>query len=116
MIDRGKMLQRIVSKFLSGAEFNDLISAERFDQLGGCPERNDFSMVHDRDAITEARRFLHVMSRQQNRPTTRTKLFDYVPQRETCLWIEPGGRLIEKQQLRITDERTGNGEPLLLTA
>ena len=73
-------------------------------------------MVHDRDAIAEARGLFHVVSCQKSCATTGAKLLDDVPQRETCLWIKPGGRLIEKQQLRIADERTSNSESLFLPA
>ena len=56
------------------------------------------------------------MSCQKNRATTGAKFLDDVPQRETCLRIKTSGRLVEKQQLRITDERTSDGESLFLTA
>jgi hypothetical protein len=32
------------------------------------------------------------------------------------LGVEPGGRLVEKEELRLTHQGTGKGEPLLLAA
>src|SRR6185369_10244108 len=56
------------------------------------------------------------MRRQQDRAAARAKLFDNVPQRQTRLRIESGGWFVEKQQLRIADEGTGDRESLLLSA
>ena len=44
------------------------------------------------------------------------ELVDQVPQMPPRLRIEPGGRLIEKQQLGIAHQRAGHGQPLLLAA
>src|SRR5690349_19772656 len=114
MINCWKTRQRLVCKLARDTEFDDLIRAERFDQLSGRSERNDFSVIHDRDAVAETRRFFHVVGCQQDGTATGAKFFDDVPQRETRLWIEPGGRLIQKQQLRIAYERARNCEPLFL--
>src|SRR5689334_15078739 len=88
---------RIVCKFFCHTELNNLISAERFDQLRRCPECDHFSMVHDGDAIAEARRFFHVVRGQKNGAATSAKFFDDVPERETRLRIESRGWLVEKQ-------------------
>src|SRR6185503_6707569 len=116
MSNGGKTLQRIFCKFLCDTEFYDLIRSERFDQISRRAERDHFSMIHDGDAIAETRRLFHVVSRQKNCAATGAKFFDDVPERETRLRIEPGGRLIKKQQLRIAYERTGDSESLSLTA
>ena len=84
-----KPRQRIFRKLARDTEFDDLVGAERFDQLGGRSERDHFSMVHDRDAVAETRRFFHVVGCQQDRcrhrrgifrrcPTTRDALADRV--------------------------------------
>src|SRR6185369_11201269 len=72
-------------------------------------------MVHDRDAIAETCCLFHVMCCQEDRAAARAEFFYDVPQRKTRLRIETGSRLVEKQQFRIADERTRNGESLFLT-
>src|SRR5689334_11194351 len=72
-------------------------------------------MVHDRDAIAESRRLLHVVCGQKHRAATRTKFLDDVPQRKTCLRIETSRRFVQEQKLRVTNERARNGESLFLT-
>src|SRR6185369_7077001 len=115
MSNGGKTFQSIFGKFFRDTEFYDLIGAERFDQISRRAECDHFPMIHDGDAIAETRRLFHIVSRQKNGAATGAKFFDDVPERETRLRIEPGGRLIKKQQLRIAYERTGNSESLFLT-
>ena len=73
-------------------------------------------MIHDGDAVAEALRFFHVMRREQHRAAGGTELPDDLPELAPRLWIETGRRLIEEQQVRLADERTGNRQPLLLSA
>src|SRR6185436_9394224 len=73
-------------------------------------------MIDDRDTIAQTLGFLHVVRGQNDRSPFRLELGDEVPELATRLRIESGGRLVEKQQLRIPDERAGDGEPLLLSA
>src|SRR5688572_33408664 len=54
------------------------------------------------------------MRRQQNGPSTLSKSRHDLPQLQTALRVEPGRRLVEKQNLRIADERAGHRQPLLL--
>src|SRR5206468_2916980 len=51
-----------------------------------------------------------------NRSSFRAKPLDEIPKLPSRLRVEPRGRLIEEQELRIADERAGHGEPLLLSA
>src|ERR1044072_9540578 len=104
MIDSGKLLQLIFCKLLCDTELDDLIGAERFDQLGRRAECDHFSVVHDRDAIAETRRLFHVVRRQENRVAARAKSLDDVPERQARLRIEPGSWFIEKQQIMIAYE------------
>ena len=73
-------------------------------------------MIDDRDTIAQTLGFLHIVRGQDDRSPFRLELGDEVPELATRLRIESGGRLVEKQQLRIPDERAGDGEPLLLAA
>src|SRR5687767_14625688 len=54
------------------------------------------------------------MCRQQNGPSTFSKSRHDLPQLQAALRVEPGRRLVEKQNLRIADERAGHRQPLLL--
>src|ERR1051325_6553761 len=92
MIDSGKLLQRIFCKLLCDTELDDLIGAERFDQLGRRAECDHFSVVHDRDAIAETRRLFHVVRRQENRAAARAKSLDDVPERQPCSRTWRGAR------------------------
>jgi hypothetical protein len=44
------------------------------------------------------------------------ELLDELPQLAAGLGIEPGGGLVEEQQLRVADQRAGEGKALLLAA
>ena len=56
------------------------------------------------------------MRREQDRPAGLLELLDEIPQLPPRLRIEPGRRLVEKQQIGIADERAGERQPLLLPA
>jgi tumor protein p53-inducible protein 3 len=73
-------------------------------------------VIDDGDPIAEPFRFFHVMRRQQHRTAARAISGHDVPELQATLRIEPGRRLVEKQDVRLADERTRNGQPLLLTA
>src|SRR6266571_3635409 len=47
-------------------ELDDLVRSQRGDQLCGAPERDDLAVVHDRDTVAQALRFLHVMRREED--------------------------------------------------
>src|SRR5205814_3600624 len=77
---------------------------------------DDLPMVHNREAITDPFRFIHVMSGEQHCAAAALKLANDVPELPPALRIEPSGRLIQEKQLRRTHESGGNGEPLPLSA
>ena len=60
--------------------------------------------------------FVHVVGGQENRPAVLLEVLDQIPELPSCLRIEAGRRLVEKQQLRIADERARERQPLLLSA
>src|SRR5262249_11888073 len=49
-------------------------------------------------------------------PAGFAKATDDIPQLPARLRIEAGGRFVEEQQLRITNQSTGHGQSLLLSA
>src|SRR3989442_3326198 len=63
------------------------------------------SMVHDRHAIAQPLGFLHVVRRQQHRAARRPEAADHVPQLAPRLRVEPGGGLVQEQELRPGHER-----------
>ena len=64
--DAGQLTQRAFrqQRFIDDAEFDDLIRTERGDQFRRRAERDDLTMIHNRNAITEPRGFIHIMRRQ----------------------------------------------------
>src|SRR5437588_1870906 len=72
-------------------------------------------MIDDRYAITESLGLLHVVSREDDRPAFGLKLLDQLPELAARLRIESGRRLVEKKQLRISNQRAGNRKTLLLS-
>ena len=90
--------------------------ADRGDQLARRAERDDLAVVHDRHAVAQPLGLVHVVRGQQDRPAGLLELLDEIPELPPRLRIEAGGRLVEKEQLGIADERAGERQPLLLPA
>ena len=74
------------------------------------------SVIHDGHAVAQPLRLLHVMRRQNDRAPGLLQPIDQIPQMAPRLRIETCRRLIQKQQLRIADQRARHGQPLLLPA
>ncbi len=53
---------------------------------------------------------------KQDGPARLLELLDEVPQLAARLRVEPGGGLVEKEEIRIADERARERQPLLLSA
>ena len=79
-------------------------------------KRDNVAVIDDCNAIAEAFRFFHVVGREDDRPSFRLELGDQIPLLPPGLWIQPGRGLVEKEKLRIANERTGHSESLLLPA
>ena len=79
-------------------------------------EGDDPAAVHDRDAIAELLRLLHVVGRQHDGVAPVAKRAHEAPQVAARLRVEAGGRLVEEQDARIVDERRRDAEALLLAA
>src|SRR5689334_21645719 len=73
-------------------------------------------MVDDRDAIAEPLGLVHIVGREQDRAARGLELLDEVPDLAARLWIEPRRRLVEEEQIRVADDRAGDGQSLLLPA
>src|SRR6185436_6219275 len=116
MTNRGKTRQCIVSDLLRDAKFDDLICAQRFDQLGWRAQRNDFPMIHDRYAVAQPGSLFHIVCSQQDGAAAFTKSVDDIPKRQASLRIQTSRRFIEEEKLRVAHQCTSNRQPLFLTA
>ena len=56
------------------------------------------------------------MSGQDDGAALGVDALNEVPQIAASLRIEAGGRLVEEHDLRVVDQRGGDGEPLLLAS
>ena len=68
-------------------------------------QRNHASMIHNRHAIAQPLRLFHVVRGQDDGATRLLQALHQIPHMTPRLRIEPRRRLIEKQQLRIADQR-----------
>src|ERR1700733_5017991 len=71
-------------------------------------------MVDDRQQIAQSFRFIHVVSREENRSTLVLEGANDLPKLTPALRIEPGRRLVEKEHARIANERRSDRKALLL--
>ena len=67
----------------------------------GRVEGEDAAVVHDRDPVAELVGLLHVVRGEEDRLALVVELAEDLPEREAALRIEPGGRLVEEQDLRL---------------
>ncbi len=86
------------------------------DQLPRRAERDHFAVIDDRDAVAQNLGFVHVVRREHDRAAVRLEVGDQIPELAARLRIETGGRLVEKEQVGIADDRAREREPLLLSA
>ena len=70
------------------------------------------AMVNDGQALAHRVGLFHVMRGQQDGPSRLMVFTNDLPQENTRLRIEPGARLVEKQNLRIVHHRASNRKPL----
>ena len=75
---------------------------------------DDAAAIDDRDPIAELLGLVDVVRGQQHRVAVAFHLRDFGVQFAARLRIEPGRRLVQKDELRVVDERQRDGEPLSL--
>lgn len=97
-------------------ELDDVLAAEPGDQIGGGAEGDDLSLVDDGDAVAKAFGLIHVVSGKDGRAAPALEISDDVPELAAGLRIEAGGRLVEEEEFRITDQSERDREPALLAA
>ena len=74
-----RQLAGIDRRFVRNGEFDDVLGAERLDQLARRAERDQPAAIHDADAIAERMRFVHVVRRDQDRAAARPKAAEHLP-------------------------------------
>ncbi len=75
---------------------------------------NDLSVIHDRDAIAQHVRFFHIVRRQHDRRSIALYRLDHVPEVAARLRVQAGGRLVQKHEGRIVDQRNRKQQSLPL--
>src|SRR5579862_3289570 len=86
------------------------------DEVSRRAARDDPPVVDDGDPVAQPLGLVHVVRREDNRSPRCAKALDDVPHLAARLRVEARGRLIEKEQLGVTDERARHGQPLFLAA
>src|SRR5579862_3655094 len=99
---------------LSRRKLDHVLDADRRNQLTRRSESDDLTVIHNRDAVAEPLRFIHVVCRQDDGSPVELELIDQIPKLPPRLRIQPGGGLVEKQEIGVANQRAGEREALLL--
>ena len=83
---------------------------------GGRPFRDDPAVADHRDLVGQVLRLVHVVRSQQHRLAERHQALDDLPRLVPGRGIEPGGGLVQEQQVRVADQGDGDVQPPLLSA
>src|SRR5688572_28662632 len=86
------------------------------DQRLGSVDLDDAAVLDDRHAIAQPLGLLHQVRRQKHRLAARADAAHQVPAGTARLRIEPGGQLVEKDDVGIVDEGEDDEEALPLAA
>ena len=70
-------------------------------------------MIHDHQPVAQLLRFVHVVGGQDERHALLLEAVEPVPEEMPCLGVEPGGRLVEQQQVGLVDEPPGDDQASL---
>ena len=100
-----------------GARYRKLhhvMSAEAGDQIGRRSLGDDLAVIDNGEAIAEPLSFVHVVRGEQHGAALALKYANDIPQLPAALRIKPGRLLVETQNFRIADERSGHGKTLPL--
>ncbi len=78
--------------------------------------RGDLAVVHDDQAVAQLLRLVHVVRGEDERDAALLEVEQAVPDDVPCLRVEPGGGLVEYQDVRVVDEAPGDREAALHAA
>src|SRR5437868_14120190 len=99
---------------VAGDGEGDDVSGDCAIQRLGRVFRDDLSVVDDRDAVAQRIRLVEVMRCHEYRRPPFVHPPHLVPDTRAALRVEPGGRLIEEEKLRVVDEAETDVKPALL--
>src|ERR1039458_6215668 len=85
-------------------------------QAGGGADPDHLPGAHDADAVGEILGLVHVVGGEQDGLAQLAHAAHDLPRVAPCRRVEAGGRLVEEQQLRVSDQREGEIETALLPA
>src|SRR5947207_12967613 len=79
---------------------------EALEQIGRRARLDDLAVVHDREPVADPLGLLHVVRGEEQRYAAAFEPVEQVPDCQPRLRIEPGGWLVEHDQLRLVDQCT----------
>ena len=86
------------------------------DQLGGRCTVQDLPLMHHRDAIAQAMRFVHVVRGQQDCDAAQARFADDIPEDAAHFGVQAGCGFIQHDEVGVAGERHGYADALLLTS
>src|SRR3990172_2138798 len=92
------------------------VEVEVEDEVAGSVEGLDAAAVHDRDAVAKGLGLLHVVGCEDHSLALIADVLDEVPQVVPGLRVEPGGGLVEEDDVGVVNQGDSDGEALLLAA
>ena len=93
-----------------------VFSAPPRHSCSGLPWAIDPARVDDGDLVGELLGLVHEVGGEDDGHPVGAQLADQLPGGAAGLRVEPGGRLVEEDQLGAADDGHGQGQPLLLAA
>ena len=84
--------------------------------LASAPGGDDLAMVDDDDPVGEALHLVELVAREDDADAVRAQAGNYIADRDAAGRVDSGRRLVEKDRTRLSDQRQGESEALLLAA
>jgi hypothetical protein len=112
------LIARLICKAPPGELEVDVleVAAVQLREVAGSIDGHDPARVHDRDAVAEPLRFLHIMRGKQERRVLSFQVVQFVPDRPPAVRVQAGGRFVEDKDLGIVHERAREQKPPLHSA
>ena len=90
------------------AQLGHLAGRVLLDERARAPLGDDLGLVHDHEPVAQLLGLVHVVSGQHERDAALLEPVEPVPEQVPGLRVEPGRRLVEEQDRRLVDERSGD--------
>ncbi|EMY33032.1 phenol hydroxylase [Arthrobacter crystallopoietes BAB-32] len=102
--------------FRAEAQLKHLAGGVLVDQRGGRAFGHDPALVHDDQPVAELLGLVHVVRGEHQRDALLLESEEPVPEDVPRLRVQAGGGLVQQQDLRLVDQRAGDGQPALHAA